>query len=292
MNGPLAAMLHTLRAYAETGTCPLVTLKYAFVSDEETAGPAGMPALLERGLLDADACVIGEPTCEAGRHSVTIADKRSIWLTLEAEETAVHGSRPQLGENAIDRLFDAVEDICDWLTRQSFAIDDALVSTVAESVSFYRRSRPSIPGLTLRRFTAVGRSPSTRTEFQSDRYERGEWTTQEHGDEQSDRDGLDEATQRWERVDPDQVSNDTQQRGNDTPREKSSLSGGKVNPSACRLWDEQSNREQHEATECVYTEKEDGEAASEPLFEKDRHGEHPDEAKCGDCPANSCEDDL
>jgi len=35
----------------------------------------GPPALLDADRLDADACVIGEPTCEEGRHSVTVADR-------------------------------------------------------------------------------------------------------------------------------------------------------------------------------------------------------------------------
>jgi succinyl-diaminopimelate desuccinylase len=78
MNGAVAAMLHTARPYVETGTVPPVTLQFALVSDEETAGDAGLPALLDRNRLTADACVVGETTCEAGSHSVTIADKGSV----------------------------------------------------------------------------------------------------------------------------------------------------------------------------------------------------------------------
>lgn len=137
MKGPLAAMVHALRAYVETDTEPPVTLEFAFVSDEETAGRAGVPALLERDLLDADACVVGETTCEAGRHSVTVADKGSIWLTLEAHGEAAHGSRPPLGDNAIDTLFAAVRDLRDYLDGIEFELSDEIAPIVEESVAFY-----------------------------------------------------------------------------------------------------------------------------------------------------------
>ncbi|MEF8813434.1 MAG: M20/M25/M40 family metallo-hydrolase [Halovenus sp.] len=137
MKGAVAAMLHTVRAYAETGTVPPVTLQFALVSDEETTGAAGLPALLDRGRLTADACLVGETTCEAGAHSVTIADKGSIWLTLEATGTAAHGSRAPLGENAIDRLIAAVTAIQDRLVQVDLALADDVVPIVEESVSFY-----------------------------------------------------------------------------------------------------------------------------------------------------------
>jgi succinyl-diaminopimelate desuccinylase len=111
MKGAVASMLFAIQAYAATDADPPVDLKFAFVSDEEVGGDAGLPALLRNGQLDADACVIGEPTCEEGRHSVTVADRGSIWLTLEASGEGTHGSRPPLGVNAIDRLYDGVETI-------------------------------------------------------------------------------------------------------------------------------------------------------------------------------------
>lgn len=132
MKGAVAAMLHTARSFVETDTKPPVTLQFAFVSDEEIAGPAGLHAVLDRNILNADACVVGETTCEAGLHSVTTADKGSIWLTLEATGTAAHGSRPQLGTNAIDRLRDALTDLETWLEQLTFDIDDEVLSIIDE----------------------------------------------------------------------------------------------------------------------------------------------------------------
>lgn len=137
MKGSLAAMLFAIRAYAETGTEPPVTLRFAFVSDEEVGGDAGLPALLEAGKLDADACVIGEPTCNETYHSVTVADRGSIWLTLEAIGEAAHGSRPVLGENAIDRLYEAVERIRGRFGTRTLDIDAVMEPIIEESVEYY-----------------------------------------------------------------------------------------------------------------------------------------------------------
>ncbi len=137
MKGAVAAMLATARAYVATDTTPPVTLLFALVSDEEIGGDAGLPALLEGGYLDADACVIGEPTCEQGRHSVAVADRGSIWLTLAAEGESAHGSRPMLGENAIDRLYDGVETLRERFGGRPLDLPIEVEAIVDESVAYY-----------------------------------------------------------------------------------------------------------------------------------------------------------
>jgi len=137
MKGQVAAMLFALTAFAETETTPPLTLRFAFVSDEEVGGDAGLPALVDGGHVDADACVIGEPTCEEGRHSVTVADRGSIWLTLDASGEAAHGSRPMLGVNAIDRLYAAVETLRERFGTRDLDIDVEMEPVLAESVDYY-----------------------------------------------------------------------------------------------------------------------------------------------------------
>ncbi|GAB7090188.1 ArgE/DapE family deacylase [Halorubrum luteum] len=140
MKGPLAAMLHAAETFVERDVTPPVSLAFAFVSDEETGGSAGVSALEERGVLDdldADACVIGETTCAGGRHSVTVADRGSIWLTLRATGTAAHGSRPMLGDNAIDRLWEAVGTVRRRLSRRRLSLDPEIERIVEESVEYY-----------------------------------------------------------------------------------------------------------------------------------------------------------
>ncbi|MFC7229924.1 M20/M25/M40 family metallo-hydrolase [Salinirubellus salinus] len=137
MKGPLAAMLHTAETFVAADADPPVDLTFAFVSDEETGGSAGVRAILDQGAVDADACVVGETTCSGGNHSVTVADRGSIWLTLRAEGEAAHGSRPMLGANAIDRLWAAVSAIRERLPARPLPGPEAMAPIVEESVAYY-----------------------------------------------------------------------------------------------------------------------------------------------------------
>lgn len=140
MKGPLAAMLHAAEAFVETDTEPPVTLVFAVVSDEETGGEAGVSTLLAQDAFSErrpDACVIGETTCSAGRHSVTVADRGSIWLTLKASGTSAHGSRPLLGDNAIDNLWGAITRLRTSLSARSISIPADVEPIIDESVGYY-----------------------------------------------------------------------------------------------------------------------------------------------------------
>ena len=155
MTGAVASMLFAIRALGATDAQPPVDLLFAFVSDEEVSGDAGLPALLEAGALAADGCVIGEPTCDAGRHSVTVADRGSIWLTLEASGKGAHGSRPALGVNAIDRLYEAVGTVRERLGATTLDIDDEVAPIVEESVEYYSPSMGEAAARDLFRYPSI-----------------------------------------------------------------------------------------------------------------------------------------
>jgi succinyl-diaminopimelate desuccinylase len=137
MKGAIAAMLETMRLYATRDERPPITLQFAFVSDEETGGDAGLTTLLETTDFDPDACVVGETTSRNGRYSVSVADRGNIWLTLEATGTAAHGSRPMIGENAIDRLTTAVEQLRNEFGQRELSVDPSMDEIIEESVDFY-----------------------------------------------------------------------------------------------------------------------------------------------------------
>jgi len=137
MKGPLAAMVGAIEAHVAADVAPPVTLHLCVVSDEETGGNAGLSALVSADRVDADACVIGETTCEAGRHSVTIADRGSIWLVIEATGEAAHGSRPMVGTNAIDRLYEGITKLRSALGSRPLELDPAVEPIVEESVEYY-----------------------------------------------------------------------------------------------------------------------------------------------------------
>lgn len=137
MKGAVAAMVQVALAYARTGSEPPVSLQFAFVSDEETGGDAGLSTLLEATEFDPDACVVGETTSRNDRYSVSVADRGNIWLTLEAEGTAAHGSRPMIGANAIDRLNGAIERLRGEFGERELSVDPSLDRVIEESIDFY-----------------------------------------------------------------------------------------------------------------------------------------------------------
>jgi len=137
MKGTVAVMLETLETFATAAEPPPVTLQFAFVSDEETGGEAGIDTVLEAEAIDADAAVVGETTCVGDNYSIAVADKGWIWLTLEASGRAAHGSRPMNGENAIDYLYSVVDSCRESVSSLELEYGEAVERIVAESRKYY-----------------------------------------------------------------------------------------------------------------------------------------------------------
>ena len=97
--GSVAAMFDALRQVALAGPRPAETeLVFAGLVDEENQ-QAGSRALIASG-FQADLAIVGEAT----RLRVVTAHKGSLWLNLETRGKSAHGSRPELGRNAIHRM--------------------------------------------------------------------------------------------------------------------------------------------------------------------------------------------
>jgi len=94
--GSVAAMLTALCELANSPKRPSETeILFVGLIDEENA-QAGSRALAADG-LKADLAIVGEPT----RLQVVTAHKGSLWLRMETHGKAAHGSRPELGHNAV-----------------------------------------------------------------------------------------------------------------------------------------------------------------------------------------------
>src|SRR3712207_6285285 len=76
------------------------------VSDEEHSS-IGVQAVLER--IRADACVVTEPT----ELRVCVAHKGFAWWRITARGRAAHGSRPDLGSDAIARMGPALGGVAE-----------------------------------------------------------------------------------------------------------------------------------------------------------------------------------
>jgi succinyl-diaminopimelate desuccinylase len=102
--GSLAAMLAALVALAQVPGRPRQTeIVLAALIDEEN-GQHGSRALAASGLR-ADLALVGEPT----QLGVVTAHKGDVWLELETRGKAAHGSRPELGRNAVHAMAQVVD---------------------------------------------------------------------------------------------------------------------------------------------------------------------------------------
>ena len=101
-------MLGSVAAFAAAAAAaPTAPCAILLTTDEETRMAAAEGAL-EQGLLQGiEAVVVGEPTSFA----VGIAEKGVLWLRVRAHGRNAHGSMPELGDNAAERLLRAWQGI-------------------------------------------------------------------------------------------------------------------------------------------------------------------------------------
>jgi len=97
--GSAASMLTALLELARNGTRPSRTeIIFVGLADEEH-GQLGSRTMARNG-FKADLAIVGEPT----RQKVVTAHKGSLWAQLETRGKSAHGSRPELGRNAVHEM--------------------------------------------------------------------------------------------------------------------------------------------------------------------------------------------
>ncbi len=97
MKGPVASALAAAAAIRRAGIDLQGTLTFHLAADEEHMGMYGTKVLWDRGMLDQDACIVGEPS----DLRVGLAERGGAWITATARGKGAHGSQPNLGVNAI-----------------------------------------------------------------------------------------------------------------------------------------------------------------------------------------------
>jgi acetylornithine deacetylase len=97
MKGSLAACMTAAKALAESGALAAGSLVVAAVADEEY-GSIGTAAVIRE--LKTDAAIVTEPTAL----NVCLAHKGYLWIEVETEGRAAHGSRFQEGLDANMRM--------------------------------------------------------------------------------------------------------------------------------------------------------------------------------------------
>ncbi|MDP9071374.1 MAG: M20 family metallopeptidase [Actinomycetota bacterium] len=98
MKGGIAAAVQALSALQRAGVQPSCDLVFHLVADEERGGRLGTRALVERGALVGDACLVPEPTGMA----VCVAERGMVTATITVHGRSAHGSEPGAGVSAIE----------------------------------------------------------------------------------------------------------------------------------------------------------------------------------------------
>jgi acetylornithine deacetylase/succinyl-diaminopimelate desuccinylase family protein len=129
--GSLAAMLWALRESRDLLAGLSHEIWFAGLMGEE-AGLHGSQHLAARETFDF--VIVGEPTSL----QIVNATKGSTWLSLRASGTAVHASKPQLGDNAIYKMADVLRCIRDEIAPAFATLSDPVLGSPTISAGTIR----------------------------------------------------------------------------------------------------------------------------------------------------------
>lgn len=114
MKGGVTSMILTLLYILENDITPSYNIRFCFTADEEYRGMGVLAIKDTRVLEDSKFIIIPEPTDE----KLGIAEKGALWLGVNAEGLSAHGSRPDLGVNAIEYLYKFIEEFKEKIQRK------------------------------------------------------------------------------------------------------------------------------------------------------------------------------
>ncbi|MEO7598946.1 MAG: ArgE/DapE family deacylase [Opitutus sp.] len=124
MKGSMASLLLALRALNELKVAPKMNLEVSFTADEETDSVLGTGWLVQHAPIDPDYAVVMEGGEGA---SVCCGHNGVVWLEVQVHGRAAHGSQPEHGINALEKmsaLVLALEDYKRDLARRTFTTPD------------------------------------------------------------------------------------------------------------------------------------------------------------------------
>lgn len=129
MKGAIASIVFALKALRATGTRPNFNVEVSFTADEETDSTLGTGWITKHGRLRADYAVVGEggegDTVCCGHNGV-------VWLNVQVHGRAAHGSTPENGINALEKMSALVLALGEYkriLARRKFKTPEGKVMT-------------------------------------------------------------------------------------------------------------------------------------------------------------------
>jgi succinyl-diaminopimelate desuccinylase len=129
MKGSIASLLLALQALRASHTKPRLNVEVSFTADEETDSQLGTGWLVQHAPIDPDFAVVMEG---GDLNNVCCGHNGVIWLEVAVHGRAAHGSRPDLGVNALEKmsaLVLALEDYKRELARRKFVTPEGKTMT-------------------------------------------------------------------------------------------------------------------------------------------------------------------
>ena len=129
MKGSHASLLLALRALRATGVVPKTHIEVSFTADEETDSELGAGWLVKHAPIRPDYAIV----MEGGEgNGICCGHNGVVWLNVTVHGRAAHGSRPDQGINALEKmsaLVRALDDYKQQLAKRTFTAPDGTVKT-------------------------------------------------------------------------------------------------------------------------------------------------------------------
>ncbi len=129
MKGSHASLLLALRALKAAGVAPKTHIEVSFTADEETDSELGAGWLVRHAPIRPDYAIV----MEGGEgNGICCGHNGVVWLNVIVHGRAAHGSQPEQGINALEKmsaLVRALEDYKQRLAKRTFTAPDGTVKT-------------------------------------------------------------------------------------------------------------------------------------------------------------------
>jgi succinyl-diaminopimelate desuccinylase len=108
MKGSMASLLTALDAIGQTRTKPLMNIEVSFTADEETDSFLGARWVVDEAPIKPDYAIV----MEGGEGlEVCCGHNGTLWLEVTVHGVAAHGSRPENGVNALEKMAALVREL-------------------------------------------------------------------------------------------------------------------------------------------------------------------------------------
>ncbi|MEM1508157.1 MAG: ArgE/DapE family deacylase [Candidatus Bathyarchaeia archaeon] len=113
MKGSCAAAMVAAKVLNDVADESKATVDFWFTCDEEVGSPDGTCWLIEKGLINGDMCLVGDSLSRDPSREpyIDVGCKGYIRLHLKATGKTAHGSMPFYGDNAIEKILPAIENV-------------------------------------------------------------------------------------------------------------------------------------------------------------------------------------